>query len=76
VIKKHKKEKKAALILTIVTLMIGVLSILGFDKNSLTGMAMVKIVQYTGNPVALFLVGTGLMLIIILIYIYLFMRSW
>ncbi|MBW2978306.1 hypothetical protein KY331_05665 [Candidatus Woesearchaeota archaeon] len=71
-----KREKKAALIIFITALLIGMLSILGIDKNSLTSMVMVKLVQYSGNPVFMIVVAIGLIFTIALLYSYIFMRSW
>jgi len=71
-----KKEKKIALTVFITALLVGVLSILGVDKSSLTGMVMVKLLEYTGNPIVMILVAIGFIFMIALIYSYIFMRSW
>ena len=70
-----KKEKKVALTVFIIVLLVGVLSILRVDKSNLTGRVMVKLVKYTGNPVFMMLVAIGLIFTIALIYSYVFMRS-
>ena len=74
--KKSDREKKIALTIFIIILLIGIISILGTNKNNLTAMAVVKIIEYTGNPIAMLIAGVSLVFGIILLYIYLFMRSW
>ena len=72
---KVDKEKRIAVAAVITILVIGVISILEADKKSLTGMAMVKLVEYTGNPVFMILVAIGLIFTIALIYSYIFMKG-
>ena len=69
------KEKQIAFAAVVTILVIGIISILEVDKKNITGMAMVKLVEYTGNPVVMILVAIGLIFTIALVYSYIFMKG-